>query len=77
MPANDRALGLIRAALGEHMAEMVSSGQVVECSREDYELRELAETIAGNLPEEVVRQVYQGKLQSPPMSCRRWWWWWW
>ena len=46
MPANDRALALIRAALGEHVADMVSSGQVVEYSHEDYELNELAATIA-------------------------------
>ena len=50
MPANDRALALIRAALGEHVAEQVSSGQVVEYSHEDYALNELAETIAGKLP---------------------------
>ena len=68
MPANDRALALIRAALGEHVAEQVSSGQVVEYSHEDYALNELAETIAGKLPEEVVRQVYQGELQSPPVT---------
>ena len=32
MPANDRALALIRAALGQEVAEQVSSGQVVEYS---------------------------------------------
>ena len=68
MPANERALAFIRAALGEEVAEQVSSGQVVEYSPEDYALNELAKTIAGKLPEEVVRQVYNGKLQSPPMT---------
>ena len=68
MPANERALAFIRAALGEEVAEQVSSGQVVEYSPEDYALNELAKTIAGKLPEEVVRQVYQGKLYSPTMT---------
>ena len=68
MPANERALAFIRAALGEEVADLVSAGQVVEYSPEDYALNELAQTIAGKLPEEVVRQVYNGKLQSPPMT---------
>ena len=68
MPSNERALAFIRAALGEDVADLVSSGQVVEYSHEDYALNELAQTIAGKLPEEVVRQVYNGKLQSPPMT---------
>jgi hypothetical protein len=68
MPSNERALAFIRAALGEDVADMVSAGQVVEYSQEDYALNELAQTIAGKLPEEVVRQVYNGKLQSPPMT---------
>ena len=68
MPANERALAFIRAALGEEVAEQVSAGQVVEYSPEDYALNELAKTIVGKLPEEVVRQVYQGTLHSPPMT---------
>ena len=68
MPANERALAFIRAALGEDVADMVCAGQVVEYSQEDYALNELAQTIAGKLPQEVVRQVYNGKLQSPPMT---------
>ena len=68
MPANERALAFIRAALGEEVAVQVSAGQVVEYSPEDYALNELAKTIAGKLPEEVVRQVYQGTLHSPPMT---------
>ena len=47
---------------------MVVAGQIVEYSQEDYALNELAQTIAGKLPQEVVRQVYNGKLQSPPMT---------
>ena len=41
MPANERALAFIRAALGEEVAEQVSSGQVVEYSPEDYKLNDL------------------------------------
>ena len=68
MPANERALAFIRAALGEEVAELVSAGQVVEYSPEDYPLNDLAQTIDGKLPQEVARQVYNGKLQSPPMT---------
>ena len=68
MPAIERALAFIKAALGEEVADLVSAGQVVEYSPEDYTLNELAQTIAGKLPQEVVRQVYDGKLQSPPMT---------
>ena len=68
MPANERALAFIRAALGEEVADMVVAGHIVEYSQEDYALNELAKTIKGKLPEEVVRQVYNGKLQSPPMT---------
>ena len=68
MPANERALAFIRAALGEEVADMVVAGQIVEYSEEEYALNELAKTIKGKLPQEVVRQVYNGKLQSPPMT---------
>ena len=68
MPANERALAFIRAALGEEVADMVEAGHIVEYSHEDYALNELAKTIKGKLPQEVVRQVYNGKLQSPPMT---------
>ena len=68
MPANERALAFIRAALGEEVADMVVAGHIVEYSQEDYALNELAKTIKGKLPQEVVRQVYNGKLQSPPMT---------
>ena len=50
MPANERALAFIRAALGEEVADLVSAGQVVEYSPEDYALNELAQIIAGKLP---------------------------
>jgi hypothetical protein len=46
MPANERALTFIRAALGEEVAALVSAGQVVEYSPEDYALNDLAQTIA-------------------------------
>ena len=41
MPANERALAFIRVALGDEVAEMVSSGQVVDYSSEDYALNDL------------------------------------
>ena len=71
MPANERARAFIRAALGDEVAEIVSSGQVVEYSSEDYALNDLAQSIAGKLPEEVVRQVYQGKLRKPPLTLHK------
>ena len=58
MPANERALAFIRVALGDEVAEMVSSGQVVDYSSEDYALKDLAQSIAGKLPEEVVGQCF-------------------
>ena len=67
-PMSERALAVIRGALGEEVADMVVAGHIVEYSQEEYALNELAQTIAGKLPEEVVRQVYNGKLQSPPMT---------
>ena len=47
MPSNERALAFIRAALGEEVAELVSSGQVVEYSPEDYALNELSKDHQG------------------------------
>ena len=38
MPAIERALAFIRVALGEEVAYLVSAGQMVECSPEDYAL---------------------------------------
>ena len=38
MPANERALAFIRAALGEEVADMVVAGHIVEYSQEDYAL---------------------------------------
>ena len=68
MSANDRALALVRAALGQEVAELVMVGEIKECSPQDYELNNLARSLVGELPEEVVRQVFQGKLPSPPVT---------
>ena len=65
MPDNDSALSLIRAALGQEVEDLAIAGKVKEYSSQDYELNDLARSLAGKLPEEVVRQVYNGKLQSP------------
>ena len=68
MPANERALAIIRGALGNHIAEQVLAGQVVEYSQEDYALNDLGREIHGKLPIEVVRQVFAGRLQQEPMT---------
>ena len=68
MPANERALAIIRGALGNDIAEHVLAGQVVEYSQEDYALNDLGREIHGKLPIEVVRQVFAGRLQQEPMT---------
>ena len=67
-PMSERALAVIRGALGEEVADMVVAGHIVEYSPEDYALNELAKTIKGKLPMEVVRQVYTGQLVAEPMT---------
>ena len=62
MPANDRALAFIRAALGQEVVELVIAGVVKDYSLQDNALNDLARSLVGKLPEEVVRQVFQGKL---------------
>ena len=68
MPANDRALAFIRASLGQEVVELVIAGVVKDYSFQDNALNDLARSLVGKLPEEVVRQVFQGKLQSPPVT---------
>ncbi len=47
MPANDRALALIRAVLGQEVAELVIAGEVKEYSLQDFALNDLARLLAG------------------------------
>ena len=47
MPANERALAFIRAALGEEVADMVVAGQIVEYSQEEYAQKEMAQPLTG------------------------------
>ena len=70
-PMSERALAVIRGALGEEVADMVVAGHIVEYSQEDYALNELAKTIKGKLPMEVVRQVYNGQLVAEPMTLTK------
>ena len=70
-PMSERALAVIRGALGEEVADMVVAGHIVEYSQEDYALNELAKTIKGKLPMEVVRQVYTGQLVAEPMTLTK------
>ena len=46
------------------------AGQVVEYSQEDYALNDLARDIAGKLPQDVVCQVYAGRLQAEAMTLQ-------
>ena len=68
---SERALAVIRGALGEEVADMVVAGHIVEYSQEDYALNELAKTIKGKLPIKVVRQVYNGQLVAEPMTLTK------
>ena len=43
---------------------------MVEYSQEDYALNDLARDIAGKLPQDVVRQVYAGRLQAEAMTLQ-------
>ena len=70
IPSNERALAIIRGALGDEVAEQVLAGQVVEYSQEDYALNDLARDLAGKLPQDVVRQVYAGRLQAEAMTLQ-------
>ena len=70
IPSNERALAIIRGALGDEIAEQVLAGQVVEYSQEDYALNDLARDLAGKLPQDVVRQVYAGRLQAEAMTLQ-------
>ena len=70
IPSNERALAIIQGALGDEVADQVLAGQVVEYSQEDYALNDLARDIAGKLPQDVVRQVYAGRLQAEAMTLQ-------
>jgi hypothetical protein len=61
-PMSERALAVIRGALGDEVADMVVAGHIAEYSPEDYGLNEFARTIEGKVPEEVVQQVYSAGL---------------
>jgi len=64
----ERALELIRENLGEEAAELVLARAVPEYSHLDYDLNELAYSLAGKLPQGVLEQVYQGELKDPPVT---------
>ena len=53
------------------MAEQVLAGQVVEYSQEDYALNELARDIAGKLSDDIVTQIYTGRLKQPALTLQK------
>ena len=71
VPSGERALAIIRGALGSDVAEQVLAGQVVEYSQEDYALNELARDIAGKLSDDIVTQIYTGRLQQPTLTLQK------
>jgi len=71
VPSSERALAIIRGALGSDVAEQVLAGQVVEYSQEDYALNELARDIAGKLPKDIVTQIYTGRLKQPALTLQK------
>jgi len=71
MPSSERALAIIRGALGSEVAEQVLAGRVVEYSQEDYALNELAREIAGKLSEDIVTQIYTGRLKQPALTLQK------
>ena len=71
MPSSERALAIIRGALGSEVAEQVLAGQVVEYSQEDYALNELAKESAGKLSEDIVTQIYTGRLKQPALTLQK------
>ena len=71
VPSGERALAIIRGALGSDVAEQVLAGQVVEYSQEDYALNELARDIAGKLSDDIVTQIYTGRLKQPALTLQK------
>ena len=71
VPSGERALAIIRGALGSDVAEQVLAGQVVEYSQEDYALNELARDIAGKLSDDIVTQIYTGRLKQPTLTLQK------
>ena len=71
VPSGERALAIIRGALGSEVAEQVLSGQVVEYSQEDYALNELARDIACKLSDDIVTQIYTGRLKQPALTLQK------
>lgn len=64
----ERALEIVRANLGDEVADIVLAKAVPEYSTLDYELNELAYKLAGTVPQGVLEQVYQGQLQDEPIT---------
>ena len=60
-PDRERALDVIRAHLGDEAADLVLARAVPEYSPLDYDLNELAYSLAGKVPKAVLEQVYQGE----------------
>ena len=71
VPSGERALAIIRGALGSDVAEQVLARQVVEYSQEDYALNELARDIAGKLSDDIVTQIYTGRLKQPALTLQK------
>jgi len=67
-PDRERALDVIRANLGDEAADLVLARAVPEYSPLDYDLNELAYSLAGEVPKAVLEQVYQGQLKDPPVT---------
>ena len=67
-PDRERALDVIRAHLGDEAADLVLARAVPEYSPLDYDLNELAYSLAGKVPKAVLEQVYQGQLKEPPVT---------
>ncbi|NBV61005.1 MAG: integrase [Rhodobacteraceae bacterium] len=67
-PDRERALDVIRANLGDEAADLVLARAVPEYPPLDYDLNELAYSLAGKVPKAVLEQVYQGQLKDPPVT---------
>ena len=70
--ARERSIEIIRGALGEDVAELVLAEAVPEYSPIEDALNELSKALQKQkLPEEVVQQVYSGRLKPDTMTLEK------
>jgi integrase len=79
-PDRERALELIRAKLGDELAEMVLAGTVPQVDHpemgplitvEEDLLMDLAESLEGRVPHSVLEQIHKGQLKEDPLTLTR------